>query len=310
MYYILYSFLYILSLAPIRLLYAIGDLLGWVIFDLAGYRRKVVTRNLQLAFPDRTPAERAVIRRRFQRNFIDTFIETIKLFSAGKAFITSRMQGEFHKLNELYDKGLRCQVHMGHNFNWELANLAYGYYSKHPLLGVYMPLKNKALDRIFRKLRSKTGTILLPATDMKKSMLPHRDTQYLLGLVADQVPSKVHKAYWLNFFGHPTPFIPGPEKGARAGNIPVAFVHITKIRRGHYYLHVTIATEAPLELKEGELTRRYRDFLEETIQQHPDMWLWSHRRWKKAWKPEYQHAWIDSSAAPLQATDPYRLTED
>ncbi|KYP15684.1 lipid A biosynthesis acyltransferase, partial [Flavihumibacter sp. CACIAM 22H1] len=281
MYYFVYGFLYLVSLAPIRVLYAVGDLLGWLIFELAGYRRAVVNNNLRLAFPAKTDLERTRIRRTFQRNFIDTFIETIKLISAGKSFITSRMQGDFEKLNDLYDRGLRCQVHMGHNFNWELANLAYGYYCKHPLLGVYMPLKNKAMDKLFRQLRSKTGTILLPATSMKKSMLPYRDTHYLLGLVADQVPANVQQAYWLNFFNHPTAFIPGPEKGARTGNLPVAFVHITKEKRGYYYLHVKIAAEDPVSLPEGELTRMYRDFLEETIRQDPAMWLWSHRRWKK-----------------------------
>lgn len=306
MYYIIYGFLYLVSLAPIRVLYAIGDLLGWLIFEIAGYRRAVVNNNLRLAFPAKTEQERTLIRRRFQTNFIDTFIETIKLISAGKNFITSRMKGDFEKFNELFDRDLRCQVHMGHNFNWELGNLAYGYYCKHPLLGVYMPLKNKAMDKVFRKLRSKTGTILLPATDMKRSILPYRDTKYLLGLVADQVPSKVYQAYWLNFFGHPSAFIPGPEKGARAGNIPVAFVHITKEKRGHYFLHVKIATENPASLPEGELTRMYRDFLEETILRHPDMWLWSHRRWKKPWKPEYADRWIDQVPAPTLEVAPYR----
>lgn len=306
MYYLIYGFLYLVSLLPLRALYAIGDLLGWLVFELGGYRRKVINSNLRLAFPDRSEKERTAIRRSFQRNFVDTFIEMIKLISAGKKFITERMQGEFYKFNELYDKGLKCQVHMGHNFNWELGNLAYGYYCKHPLLGVYMPLKNKAMDRLFRKLRSKTGTILLPATNMKRSMLPWRDTQYLIGLIADQVPSRVHQAYWMNFFGQPTPFIPGPEKGARAGNIPVAFVSISKKKRGYYYLHVEIATEEPKSLPEGELTRRYRDFLEGTIQRYPDMWLWSHRRWKKTWKPEYIEYWFDTSAAPMEEYYPYR----
>ncbi len=309
MYYLLYGILYIISLIPMRILYAIGDFLGWLIFELVGYRRKIVDLNIRLAFPEKSQSERIIIRKKFQRNFIDTFIETIKLISADKEFITSRMQGEFEKFNELYERGLKCQVHMGHNFNWELGNLAYGYYCKHPLLGVYMPLKNKAIDRIFRKLRSKTGTILLPATDMRRSMLPYRDKQYLLGLVADQVPPNVQQAYWLNFFKQPTAFIPGPEKGARFGNIPVAFVHITKIRRGYYYLHVDIAAENPAELKVGELTLRYRNFLEETIRKYPDMWLWSHRRWKKAWNPDYISNWIDTTPAPTTIIEPYKTLE-
>lgn len=305
MYYLVYGFLYLMSLLPMWMLYGLSDFVCWLLFRVFGYRHGVLSANLALAFPEKSEQEREAIIRRFQQNFTDTFIETIKLFSADKDFITSRMTGEFNVFNELYDRGLKCQVHMGHNFNWELGNIAYGYNCKHPLLGVYMPLKNKAMDRIFRELRSKTGTILVPATDMRKSMLQHRDKQYLLGLVADQVPSNPGKAYWLNFFGIPSAFIPGPEKGARTGNIPVVFVHITRKKRGYYHLHAKLVSENPNELPEGELTRRYRDFLEDVIREQPDMWLWSHRRWKKGWKPAYLSNWIDNVPAPEKDVNPY-----
>ena len=306
MYYLIYGFLYLFSLLPLRLLHGIGDVLGWLIFRLFGYRRKVIDQNLAIAFSDKTIAERKTIRLSFQRNFMDTFMETIKLFSASKGFMMKHLQGDFEVLKELHAKGSRCQIHMGHNFNWELANLAYPFYSDFPLLGVYMPLKNKAMDRLFRTLRSKTGTVLLPATDTKNSMLPYRDTQYLLGLVADQVPANPKRAYWLYFFGQPSAFIPGPEKGARVGNIPVVFVHISKKKRGYYYLHMELVTENPAGLPEGTLTRAYRDFLERVTREHPSMWLWSHRRWKKSWDPAYRDLWIDLAPAPSETVDPYK----
>ena len=306
MYYLVYGFLYLISLLPMWMLYGLSDFFCWLLFRVFGYRHGVISANLALAFPEKSEQEREAIIRRFQQNFTDTFIETIKLISANQDFITSRMTGEYDVFNQLYDKGLKCQVHMGHNFNWELANVGFASYSKHTLLGVYMPIKNQAMDRIFRQLRSKTGTVLVPATDMKRNMLQHRDKQYLLGLVADQVPSNPEKAYWLNFFGIPSAFIPGPEKGARAGNIPVVFVHITKKKRGYYYLHAQLVTENPRDLPEGELTRQYRDFLEMVIRKHPDMWLWSHRRWKKGWDPKYLPHWIDQVPAPTAAFNPYQ----
>ena len=107
------------------------------------------------------------------------------------------------------------------------------------------------------------------------------------------------------FFGMPSAFIPGPEKGARAGNLPVVFVNITKQKRGHYYVHAQLAAESPAQLPEGELTRRYRDFLEQVIRQHPDMWLWSHRRWKKPWQEGYASQWIDIPSPPEKAVNPY-----
>jgi len=46
-------------------------------------------------------------------------------------------------------------------------------------------------------------------------------------------------------------------------------------------------------LPEGELTRQYVRYLEAVIRRNPDMWLWSHRRWKHAWKEEYADWWVD-----------------
>jgi KDO2-lipid IV(A) lauroyltransferase len=143
------------------------------------------------------------------------------------------------------------------------------------------------MDRLFRKIRSKTGSVLLPATEMRTAMLPWRDKQYLLALVADQNPGVPSKGYWVNFFGKPTPFVSGPEKGARANDAAVVFINFTKTKRGHYVAHPQLATLEPKSLPEKELTKIYNQYLERVIRVNPEMWLWSHRRWKHEWKPEY-----------------------
>lgn len=133
------------------------------------------------------------------------------------------------------------------------------------------------------------GHQMPPTTDMRKSMIPHRSTQYVLGLAADQSPSNLHNAYWIPFFGRLTAFIPGPEKGARAGNIPVVFAYIEKNRRGYYNVVFSMGEENPADTAVGEITTRYARFMEEVITRMPGMWLWSHRRWKHPWKSEYQN---------------------
>lgn len=306
MYYLVYGFLYLFSLLPMWVLYGITDFVCWLVFGVFGYRRTVVLKNLAIAFPEKSDAERKLLARKFERNFTDTFAETIKLLSASKEFLLKRVKVDIAAIEAIYEKGLRCQVHLGHNFNWEMAQVAFSYSSRYLFLGVYMPLNNKIMDRIFITLRGRSGTVLLPANDMRKSMIPYRNSQYLLGLAADQVPGKIRKAMWLNFFGVPTAFTAGPEKGARTGNIPVVFVHITKEKRGHYFLHSKLATEDPASLPEGELTCMYRDFLEKVIRERPDMWLWSHRRWKKTWNPEESaKQWIDRVPAPETKIHPY-----
>lgn len=287
MYYLLYGFLYLMSLLPLRVLYLFSELAFFLIYRLAGYRKEIVLKNLRIAFPEKSEKERRKIAKQFYRNFTDNFIETIKLISAGKKFIEKHYTGDMQILFDLHRQGKKCQLHLGHNFNWEMANLGMAYYTPYTLLTVYMPITSKPLDRLFKKLRTKTGAVLLPATKMSKAILPYRDKQYMLGLIADQNPGEPARAYWLNFFGRPTPFVKGPEKGARTNNAAVVFLHFTKNKRGYYEGHLELATANPNELPERALTKIYIEYLEKVIRANPDMWLWSHRRWKYDWKPGY-----------------------
>lgn len=300
MYYLVYIPLYLLSLLPLRVLYLLSDALAAFTWYVLGYRKKVVLDNLRIAFPEKSEQERKAIAKKFYHNFVDNFIETLKLLSAGQKFITKHFVLDSDPFNAFLQAGRKCQLHLGHNFNWEIANVVMPYYTSHTFIAVYMPLRNKVMDRFFMHLRTRTGTVMLPATDMRNAIVPYRNSQYVLALVADQAPGDVSKAYWLNFFGRPTPFVRGPESGARVANIPVIFAQIYKVKRGYYRAHLEVGTENPHDLPEGELTRHYITFLEKAIRQHPDMWLWSHRRWKHAWKDEYRNMWIGKDQVPTQ----------
>jgi len=187
MYYIVYGLLYLVSLVPIRGLYILSDGFYVLVYYILGYRKKVVLSNLQLVFPEKTEAERIAIAKKFYHNFIDTLIETIKMVSASDRYIQKRVSGNWELLNELHKTGRSLQIHLGHTFNWEWANLAGASTMDYTFLGVYMPIGNKNFDRLFRKLRAKSGAVLIPATDMRNAMLPWRNRQYALGLVADQL---------------------------------------------------------------------------------------------------------------------------
>ncbi|MCC6289012.1 MAG: lipid A biosynthesis acyltransferase [Chitinophagaceae bacterium] len=292
MYYILYAFFYLVSLLPMRILYTFSNLMYFIVYRCMGYRKKVVLDNLEKAFPEKTAAERAGIAKQFYRNMIDSFIETFKLLSASPQFLLRRVTANWEILEPLQKSGKPCQIHLGHTFNWEWGHHVLQMNTIYQVLVVYGPLSNKAFEKLLLKIRTRFGSKFIPASDMKNSIAQYADTQYLLGLVADQSPGKPQHAYWLNFLNQATAFIPGPEKAARNLNIPVLFASISKARRGHYHAELSIASEQPALLAPGELTLMYARFLEESIRKQPENWLWSHRRWKHAYKPEYMEQWI------------------
>ncbi len=287
MYYIVYAFFYLFSLLPLWLLYGISDGVRFILYYIVPYRKQIVLANLARAFPEKTEAERRKIAWAFYRNFNDHFLETLKLLSASRSWLEKHFTVDNPEMYQQFlDQGRRCQLHLGHSFNWEFPNSLLGYLVN-PFIVIYMPVRNKILDRLFNKLRSRTGTILVAATSARKEMMPYRHQPYLIALVADQAPGSPENAYWLNFFGQPTDFVRSPERGARAGDIPVVFVHFYKTRRGRYHGKLFLGDDHPAKLPEGELTRRYVRFLEWSIREEPTLYLWTHRRWKHEWRPGY-----------------------
>ncbi|MBL0145660.1 MAG: lysophospholipid acyltransferase family protein [Chitinophagaceae bacterium] len=198
-----------------------------------------------------------------------------------------RSTGSFSLINELIDKGYNINLMAGHQFNWEYANLLYAINLKVPFVGVYIPIANKALDKIFFDMRKRYGTILIGASDFKNKMHDVFKDQYLLALAADQNPANPEWGYWLNFFNRPTPFVTGPEKGAIKNNAAVVYIGFKKIKRGCYHFTTTLLTEESAHTQPGQLTKLYKDILEKTIKEDPANYLWSHRRFKFEWKPEY-----------------------
>lgn len=292
MYYVVYGLFYLISLLPMRILYIISDGIYLVVYYGIRYRKEIVMRNLEMAFPEKTNEERVKIAKEFYHNLLDSFVETIKLVSASKRFLEKRVRANWEVLEPLFQSGKSCQLHLGHTFNWEWGHHVLSSHTNYQVVVVYMPLNNAVFEKLMYNLRIRHGTKFIAASHMSKSMETFKDSQYLLGLVADQNPGNLNTAYWLNFFGKPTAFVSGPEKGARAANLPVLFASIVKPKRGHYHATIEVACEDSSAMNEGELTLQYAHYMEKVISANPEMWLWSHRRWKHSWKPEYAKNWV------------------
>ena len=287
MYYIVYGFLYTISMLPFRVLYVISDFAWFLLYRVFKYRRDIILSNLAIAFPEKTQEDRNAIAREFYRNFTDTFIESIKMISISRKQILKRSRCDFEYINELIDKGRNVHIMAGHQFNWEFANLTYAMNLKIPFVAVYMPVANKIFNRIFFDIRKRYGTILISAWEFSSKMHSVFSDQYILALAADQNPSNPSKGVWLNFFSKPAPFVTGPGKGAVKNNTAVVYVAFEKPKRGYYSFRIVPITENGASHSPEELTILYKNALEDTIRRNPSNYLWSHRRWRHEWKEEY-----------------------
>lgn len=286
MYYIVYGIFYLLSLLPWRVIYIISDCIYGVLYYIVRYRRDVVANNLLIAFPEKSETERKKIAKEFYKNFVDNFIEVIKLVSISKEEMQRRFTFDSTEINNLYPTGRNIQLTLAHFFNWEFANLAYVSKITYPIVLVYMPVENKIFDRLFEKIRERFGTHLVAATRFRKEFLPYVKGRYALGLVADQNPGGPELGYWTDFFGRKTVFVKGPERTARMNNEIVILVNFYKVKRGYYHSEFELVTTEPRTLPDGEITKQMVAFIERCIRKRPSNYLWSHKRWKHQFNEE------------------------
>ena len=295
MYFIIYGFLYLLSLLPFAVIYFISDGVYFFMYYVFGYRTKIVMANLKIAFPDKPDRELKKIAKQFYHNLCDTFMEMIKLISMSNKTFEKRCKGDFTIINELIKKGKNIQLHAGHQFNWEFGSLFMSKSIKAiPTYAVYMPVNNNAMERVLLKIREKFGTIFIKATEFKEKREIIFKERFVFFLAADQNPANPATAFWQNYFSKPAPFITGPEVGGIKNDAAIVFVRSKIIKRGHYVLESTVFCENATSTSRGEITRAFRDFLEMIITEEPHNYLWTHRRWKQDYKEAYKENWIDT----------------
>jgi Kdo2-lipid IVA lauroyltransferase/acyltransferase len=270
-------------LLPAPILYGFSNFLRIIIYYVIGYRKDVVKKNLEEAFPGITEMELKRLTRLFYKNLIDIFLEGIWAFSITPKKLLKRYRMINPEiLKPFSDAGQSVIGVTAHYTNWEWGSMSGRLQTDYNVIVFYKTLSNKYIDKFVRWNRSKFGTTLVSINETSKTFEKCRNTKTLFLMAADQgMPKKfLDKAYWIQFLNHDTPFLHGMEKHARLNNLPVVYMNVERVRRGYYTIELTVLTTKPAELESGVLTEMYARKLESIILKKPENWLWSHRRWK------------------------------
>ena len=268
------------AIVPFRLLYVFSDFLYFILYHVTKYRVDVVRDNLKKCFPEKSTEELLRIEKLSYRNIADITVESLKAFTMSKKQIYAR-----HKvinedsIMEIYDDCGGIIALPNHYGNWEWGALSCMQLNW-PGIAIYKPLSNKHLDTYVKKNRSRLGTHLASIYDTARIFIANKDKKKIYVMASDQSPSNSIKSIWVNFLGCDTAFLHGLEVYSKKYNYPAVFVDIQRVKRGYYELELTVLSDNPKNLKEGELTQRLATKLEEVIRKKPEDWLWSHKRWK------------------------------
>lgn len=269
------------SYLPLGILYGISSIMAFLTYRVVKYRRKVVRKNLEASFPNKSKIEIQQIEQNFYVHFCDFIIESIKAISISDKQLMQRTTIKNPELIEDYFKsGKNIMVTCGHYNNWEFYALSLPKLVSYQTYSVYQPLKNKFFDGILFHSRERNGMKLIKTKEIVPFFSEKTDERRMVIIVNDQSPSNIQTAHWNTFLNQPTGWNLGPEKLARKYDYSVLFGYSRRIKRGYYEVEFTTITDAPIAQPEGSITNTYSKLLEELIKANPQFWLWSHKRWK------------------------------
>lgn len=272
--------LYGLSLLPFPLLYLLSNGLRFLAFNVIGYRKKVVYQNLRNAFPNYTEAQIDTIAKNFYKHLIDVFLETFKMQSISVNQLEKH--GKFVNLtvlDEIIKEKRSFVILTSHMGNWEWLPSILHLEKKADIVGIYHKLSSPFFEWFTKRMRERFGVQMITMENTLRGMLANKNKLTGTGFLSDQTPS-AENAYWIQFLNQDTPVHTGAEKIAKKFDYPVVYAAVKKPKRGYYEVNLEILTMNPKETPDHYITNLFNQKLEEDIKNQPEIWLWSHRRWK------------------------------
>ncbi len=202
-YLLLAGFFRLVSWVPLRVLRAIGGILGTILWALNGRARQISEENIQACFPQMDEKQQSNLVKRSMQNLGMTALEMGYVWRRSPQTTLSRITrvlGEEH-LTEAVSGGRGVIVLAPHLGNWEFIGPYLGLHYQATLM--YQPPKNPALDKIIFESRENTGAKLVPTnTSGVKAQWRALKKGGVVGVLPDQVPPVESGAY-APFFGVP-----------------------------------------------------------------------------------------------------------
>lgn len=273
------------SRLPWKILYFFSDLFFYLNYYIIGYRKKVVINNLKMAFPEKNDIEINEISKKFFKNFGDFLVETIKIFSITEKDIKKTVN--FINI-EAFAKARKQKKNVillsGHCFNWEMASSIGNLVPQKNLFAIYKKLNDDFWDEKIVDSRGKFGSKLLEtASAMHTIKKNENDGESAYVFLADQSPYYSKIKTGITFLGLKTPVFTGFDRIDNKNEMMILFADITKIKRNLYQIEFKeITADNNQEFQPFEIVKKFYQILESSIKNHPENWLWTHKRWKYA----------------------------
>ena len=250
--------------------------------------RRVADRNLEIAFPAMAESERKRMRAGSYRNLGRVLLALARAPRLDAVRIPDwiHYQGfeHFARAKQAGKGVLFLTAHLG---NWELSSMAHALYG-HRMYVMVRPLDNPLIDALVQRRRTVHGNAVIAKQEAARDVIRALRANHAVGILADQNAAG-DDGVFVDFFGEKASATSGVAQLAlRTGAAIIPGFAFWNERKQRYvlrfYAPVEPATGPNRERNVLETTQRCQAAIEQAIREHPEQWLWMHRRWKR--RPE------------------------
>lgn len=279
---ILYPIIWLTSILPFPLLYLFSDFVCFLVYNVFGYRKKIVRENIAMALPNLSEKERLLIEKKFYRHLCDMFLEMVKTMSITQKELDKRFVfTNLEVYQNLEKEGKSIALLCAHYASYEWA-VSMNHHIQFEGYAIYKRLSNKHFDKLVRDIRSKFKATLINTRETIPTIEHNAKIKHLgvYGLASDQSPQASRAVHWSEFMGIEVPVHIGAEMIAKRYDMNVIFLRNKKVKRGYYEATFELMFDDPKEIPDYQISDEFLRRVEKQIHEAPEFYLWTHKRWK------------------------------
>jgi Kdo2-lipid IVA lauroyltransferase/acyltransferase len=286
LFYLMLGVLHVVSLIPDFVLYPLGIAGGYISYLLDRRHVKIGMKNLAIAFPERSEAERRRILRASYVNLGRSAAEYVRLGGFFHLRIMRRVSyGRYDYVHTVEHRVPRKGVLIltAHFGSFELLPSAHAMHGDQISL-VHHTQRFLAGDALMTWVRTRAGVEIVRKHSAARAVLRTLREGKLVGVPFDQ-NAKRSEAVFVPFFGEVAATSSGVARLVAHSGAAVVPVFIVRQPDGRTH-RVEIHDEIPIQRTGDaaadieENTRRFVAAVEEIVRRYPEQFLWTHRRYR------------------------------
>jgi KDO2-lipid IV(A) lauroyltransferase len=248
----------------------------------ASKRRRRVVRNLYVALPNLTDAERERLTDDIFGNVGVALAEIVHMPDIWRDRATRLEFEASPEIRFLRERGTPAVLVTAHIGPWTLTNFCAGHYG-FPLSIVYAPESNPHMDELMFQLRSALPVTLLSRDNSMRALIGALSRGETIGLGSDV---RLDSGESIAFFGHPMPTNTVPARLALRFECELVPVRAQRLPGGRFKvtLHAPVRAADPSASPNEQavdMTAKLNRHFEQWICETPGEWLCLARRWPK-----------------------------